>query len=394
MSLANPNTFAILTDESPVVTINDGGAFSIIGSGGTGHMINVQAGGDMELSNPGTGTVVTVSGNSSDWDIVVSDGAVIELIGPNGENVFLTAEAAAQQVVFDDGSADLQILGTGDSAVIDFGGQTVTDTQMDVDLSPEPVTQTVTVTADITPLDLPDNVDILRLQVEGDATISEITGASLTDIIVTGDSNLVIQEPLPSGVELVDARAMLGDLRVVYPNENDFTHLGGIGDDFVVVAANGLDDADMVDGGAGSNDVLSLFESIDGGAGVTNIEVIALADGGVSLDLVNDLPNNAPDSDTNGDASFDSDDLFILFEAGSHDEAGETSTIANFNADNDFKQLNVRQLGVDDFADFEVNQNGANLELTSPEDFEGTIVLANTLQADINGDDFLFSVVG
>ncbi|NBC33500.1 MAG: hypothetical protein GVY13_12565 [Alphaproteobacteria bacterium] len=357
-------------------------------------MINVQAGGDMELSNPGTGTVVTVSGNSSDWDIVVSDGAVIELIGPNGENVFLTAEAAAQQVVFDDGSADLQILGTGDSAVIDFGGQTVTDTQMDVDLSPEPVTQTVTVTADITPLDLPDNVDILRLQVEGDATISEITGASLTDIIVTGDSNLVIQEPLPSGVELVDARAMLGDLRVVYPNENDFTHLGGIGDDFVVVAANGLDDADMVDGGAGSNDVLSLFESIDGGAGVTNIEVIALADGGVSLDLVNDLPNNAPDSDTNGDASFDSDDLFILFEAGSHDEAGETSTIANFNADNDFKQLNVRQLGVDDFADFEVNQNGANLELTSPEDFEGTIVLANTLQADINGDDFLFSVVG
>jgi hypothetical protein len=36
-------------------------------------------------------------------------------------------------------------------------------------------------------------------------------------------------------------------------------------------------------------------------------------------------------------------------------------------------------------------QSGPDLELASPEDFEGTIVLAGTMAADIDGNDFLFA---
>jgi hypothetical protein len=132
MPLSNPNTFLTLTDASPTITVPDGGAFDIIGSGGTGHTINVDTGGSIDLSNPGTGTVININGNSSDYDIV-ADGSEVQLIGPNGEQIFLSVETTAQQIVFLDGAADLVLdLSDPNNPFIDFGGQTVTETQADV----------------------------------------------------------------------------------------------------------------------------------------------------------------------------------------------------------------------------------------------------------------------
>lgn len=390
------------------IFVNSSGGFLSVLGGGAGEdtyvflpgPLGLSSGEEVFISDTGSNNLRFVDGLVIESATIASD--TLQLVirtadDPANPATVTIPEVASQNFSFQIGGEIVepaeQVLTFEEFVTQTLGASVPTGTDLVTVDSPTVIgemTETVTVTSDIAALTLGATTTQLTLQVEGNAQIGEIVGPTLQRLVVTGDSDLVIQEPLASGVDLVDARGMLGNLRVAYPNENGFTHLGGIGDDFVVVAGNGLDDSDMVDGGAGSNDVLSLFQSIDGGAGVNNIEVVAFADGNVTLDLVNDLPNNVPDFDTNGDGSFDADDLFILFEAGSHDETGETSRIEGFNADNNLQQMNVTNLDVDDFDDFDVTQNGADLELTSTEDFEGTIVLADTLAADIGGNDFFF----
>lgn len=127
-----------------------------------------------------------------------------------------------------------------------------------------------------------------RLDIESTGTsntldaVAQLVGNTMTEVRVAGDAPLEITQPLPSTVNIVDARDSFGGVSVdVSAFTGATTTLGGMGDDTFILNG-GYMPQDIVDGGDGF-DTLVINASTAAGAvqpqpNVTNIEALAITD--------------------------------------------------------------------------------------------------------------------
>jgi len=121
-----------------------------------------------------------------------------------------------------------------------------------------------------------DGFENITLSLIGTNVFGEIFSYDSQNLIITGSGSLDLEDPI-DGVIDIDGSAATGDVSLVMADE-DVNVVMGAGNDTVTFAAGQFNDDDVVDMGAGDEDVLAvtLNSSVNQPATVTNAEILSV----------------------------------------------------------------------------------------------------------------------
>lgn len=359
--------------------------------------ITVTGDGALELTEDGGefDDVTTITANAGGLDITLGAG--------NSEDVTFTGGAGDDRIAFADGeftADDTVDGGDGDGDVLAIGGDDAANATEDNVSNVETIELTAVTTGAVDFDGDALGVTTLALAADvtdgGDFTIQNFSGNTVQIGSDLGTSNLIVQSQSGSDVinfttdEAGDTYTVAGlqldsiETVNVTVADGDTLELSDVGLDSVdtlKVSGEGdidIDGATLTTGAALETLDLSELEGTFDNDGVElNADIDDILIGNVGAGSIIEIDNGTSNTFTFG-ASFDND---VTIDVGTSDTA---ATGEGFDTGVGGDILDLSALGVANFSDLTLTQNGGNTDITS-DVFDGTITLVGVIVGDLDG---------